>query len=189
LIEATGQGAPGSLRDPMEEALAEAIEAELVPDAVIAASGEQARKLWAIREELAEAQKLSGVGIKHDISVPLSRIGEFIERADAALNAAYPGIRHCSFGHVGDGNIHYNPLNPKDWDGKAFAAEREAVNRLVHDIVAEMNGSLSAEHGLGRLRREEAEHYKADVEMDMMRTLKRAFDPQNLMNPGKMLRL
>lgn len=188
LIEATGQGAPGSLREPLEEALAEAIEAELVPDAVIAASGDQAQKLWAMREELAEAQKLSGTGIKHDISVPLSRIGEFIERADAALNAAYPGIRHCSFGHVGDGNIHYNPLNPVDWDPKAFAAEREKINRLVHDIVAEMNGSLSAEHGLGRLRREEAEHYKSPVEIDMMRALKHAFDPHNLMNPGKMLR-
>ena len=189
LTEVTGQGAPGSLKEPLEEALAEAIEQELVPDAVIAASGDQSKKLWAIREELAEAQKLTGVGIKHDVSVPLSRIAEFIDRADAALEKAYPGIRPCGFGHVGDGNIHYNPIAPKDWDGAAFAAEREKVNRIVHDIVAEMDGSISAEHGLGRLRREEAELYKSEVEMDMMRAVKKALDPDNIMNPGKMLRL
>lgn len=189
LVEVSGQGAPGSLREPLEDALATAFEEDLALDAVIAASGEQTRKLWALREEQAEAQKRTGVGIKHDVSVPLSRIAAFIERADTALEKAYPGIRHCAFGHVGDGNIHYNPLAPADWDGAAFAAEREKVNRIVHDIVADLRGSVSAEHGLGRLRMEEAERYKPAEELEMMRAVKRALDPHNLMNPGKVIRL
>ena len=185
LLEVAGQGAPESLREPLEEALADAFEAALIGDAVIAASGDQRRALWTLREEQAEAQKRIGPGIKHDVSVPLSAIAEFLERADAALEAAYPGIRHSAFGHVGDGNMHYNPIAPEGFDD--FPAETARINRIVHDIVAELNGSISAEHGLGRMRLTEAEHYKPPVELAMMRAVKRALDPKGLMNPGKML--
>ena len=188
LVEVSGQGAPGSLDDPLGEVLAEAMEQGLVVDAVIAASGAQAKRYWKMREDLADAQKAAGVGIKHDVSVPVSRIPEFLIRCDAALEAAYPGIRHCAFGHVGDGNLHYNPVAPLNWDGKRFAGERERINRIVHDLVVELGGSISAEHGIGRLRLEENEHYKSAVELDMMRIIKRGFDPANIMNPGKMVR-
>ena len=187
LIEVTGQGAPGGLRGPVEDFLASAAEAGQVLDAVVATSEAQSQALWHIRESIPEAQNHEGAGIKHDVSVPVSRMPDFIARADAALAAAYPGIRPLSFGHIGDGNMHYNPAQPRDWDGAAFAAERENINRIVHDIVAEMNGSISAEHGLGRLRREEVLRYKSDVEMDLMRAVKRAFDPDDIMNPGKVV--
>ncbi len=189
LIEVSGQGAPGCLDDPFAEALSEAMGRQLVEDAVIATSGAQAKRYWRMREDMAEAQKVSGVGIKHDVSVPVSKIAEFIMRCDAALAMAYPGIRHCAFGHVGDGNMHYNPLAPLSWDGTKFAGERERVNRIVHDLVVELGGSISAEHGIGRLRLDENERYKGPVELDLMRTLKRALDPSNIMNPGKTIRV
>jgi FAD/FMN-containing dehydrogenase len=154
---------------------------------LIAASGAQAAKLWRMRESLVEAQQAAGGSIAHDVSVPVSRIAEFIARADAALAAACPGMRHCAFGHVGDGNIHYNPVRPLDWDAARLRQERPHVNRIVHDIVAELGGSISAEHGVGRSRLEELERYKQSVELDMMRSLKRALDPQGIMNPGKLI--
>ncbi len=189
LVEASGQGAPSSLSDSFAEALSEAMGQGLVTDAAIASSGAQAARYWKMREDLAEAQKTAGVGIKHDVSVPVSRIAEFLSRCDAALEAAYPGIRHCAFGHVGDGNLHYNPVAPLNWEGKRFAAERLRVNRIVHDLVVELGGSISAEHGIGRLRLDENEHYKNAVELDLMRTVKRALDPSNIMNPGKVVRV
>ncbi|MCB1547308.1 MAG: FAD-binding oxidoreductase, partial [Hyphomicrobiaceae bacterium] len=185
LMEIADQGAPGTLHEPLAEALERAMESGLVTDAVIANSGEQAKKLWKMREDLAEAQKSAGGSIAHDISVPLSRIAEFIRRADAAVEKAYPGVRHCSFGHVGDGNLHYNPVRPTDWTYERFAAETANVNRLVHDIVVELGGSISAEHGIGRLRLAENIHYKSPVEVELMRRIKRAFDPDNILNPGK----
>ena len=118
----------------------------------------------------------------------MSHIPEFIERADAAVAEACPGIRRCAFGHVGDGNMHYNPVKPLNLDRAAFRGERPRINRLVHDIVASLSGSISAEHGIGRSRLAELEHYKAPIELDMMRSLKRALDPQGIMNPGKILR-
>jgi FAD/FMN-containing dehydrogenase len=120
--------------------------------------------------------------------VSLPRIPEFIARADAALEAAYPGIRPCAFGHVGDGNMHYNPLWPPQWDDARRRQERPRVNRIVHDIVADLAGSISAEHGIGQSRLAELEHYKAPVELGMMRAVKRALDPKGIMNPGKILR-
>ena len=161
LMDVTNQGPPGSLHGPFAEALAAAQEAGLVRDALIAASGAQAAKLWKMRESLPEAVISAGGAIPHDMSVPLSRIPEFIERADAAVAAAYPGIRHCAFGHVGDGNMHYNPVRPVDWDTPRFRAERERINRIVHDIVVDLGGSISAEHGIGRSRLAELEHYKS----------------------------
>ena len=176
LTEVTGQGEPGSLAEPFTNALGEAMEMGLVDDAVIASSGAQSARFWKMREDMAEAQKNAGIGIKHDVSVPVSRIAEFLERANATLSDMYPGLRTCGFGHVGDGNLHYNPMSPLDWDKTpSFRSEREAVNRVVHDLVVELGGSISAEHGIGRLRLDENMHYKSDVEIEMMRTIKRAF--------------
>jgi FAD/FMN-containing dehydrogenase len=196
LMEVTGQGAPDSLRDTVEEILAGGLEQGEVLDAVLAANRGQGQALWKIRESIPEAQNHEGQSVKHDVSVPLSRIAEFIERADRAMEAAYPGVRCVAFGHIGDGNIHYNPAQPPAAAGGAadgsdlaadFAAEYGAINRIVHDLIAELNGSISAEHGLGRLRRDEAKRYKSDVEMDLMRSVKDALDPANIMNPGKVI--
>jgi FAD/FMN-containing dehydrogenase len=187
LLNVTSQGAPGALHGPLSEALAEASEAGLVRDALIAASGTQAARLWKIREGLVEAQVAAGGTIAHDVSVPVSRIAEFLRRADAALSQAYPGIRPCAFGHVGDGNMHYNLVRPAHWDGARYRAERGKINRIVHDIIADLGGSISAEHGIGRARVGELAHYKGSTELAMMRALKQAFDPQGIMNPGKVL--
>ena len=189
LVDATSQGAPGSLHGPLAEALAEAQEAGIISDALLAASGAQAGKLWKMRESLVEAQVAAGGSVAHDVSVPLSRIADFIDSADAALAAAYPDMRRVAFGHVGDGNMHYNPIRPRQWDEARLREEKPRINRIVHDIIVGLGGSISAEHGIGRSRLAELEHYKGRVELDMMRAIKRALDPQDLMNPGKVLRL
>lgn len=188
LMEVSGQGEPGTLSGPLADALGQAMEAGLVEDAMIASSGEQARKLWKMREDLAEAQKSAGGTVSHDVSVPLSRIPEFIARTDAALEQAYPEIRHCCFGHVGDGNLHYNPVRPIGWTSERYLAEYGAINKIVHDIVVSLGGSISAEHGIGRLRLEENYRYKSPVEIATMTAVKRALDPQGIMNPGKVVR-
>ncbi|MDP2792541.1 MAG: FAD-binding oxidoreductase [Sulfurisoma sp.] len=172
---------------PLESVLGEAMAAGEASDAVIAHNEAQARALWALRENVSEAQKIEGVSIKHDISLAVSRIAEFIVRADAALEAAFPGVRIVCFGHVGDGNLHYNQSKPAAQDNAAFIAQTEAVNRVVHDLVHELGGSISAEHGIGQLKREEIPRYKSATEMEMMRAVKRALDPRGLMNPGKVL--
>ena len=187
LMDITGQGAPGSLRDAVEEFLADALEAEDALDATLAANESQQAALWKIRESIPEAQNHEGVSIKHDVSVPVSRIADFLSRADTALAAAYPGIRLVAFGHIGDGNIHYNPAEPEGAEAGAFADEKPAMNRIVHDLIAELDGSISAEHGIGRLRLAENLHYKSEVEIDLMQTLKQALDPANLLNPGKVV--
>jgi len=187
LIQLDGQGAPDTLRQPLEATLFEAAEAGEVLDAVVAGAAAQAQALWKLRESIPEAQNHVGVSVKHDVSVPLSRIPEFIARADRALEAAYPGIRTVAFGHIGDGNIHYNPAQPEAADPAQFQSEYAAINRIVHDLIAELDGSISAEHGLGRLRRGEAYRYKPALEMELMRTLKTALDPGNILNPGKLV--
>jgi len=187
LTDIAGQGAPGTLSGDVENLLEQAMEAGEILDAVLASSDAQAQALWHIRESIPEAQNFEGASIKHDVSVPVSRVPEFIARASAVLEAAYPDIRIVAFGHLGDGNIHFNPAQPKG--AKNFYNEREAINRIVHDLIAEMNGSISAEHGIGRLRLAEAEIYKSSVELDLMRTIKNAIDPKNIMNPGKTIRV
>ena len=189
LTEVTGQGEPGSLAEPLATTLEAAVEAGIASDAVFASSGEQAKRLWKMREDLPFGVQAAGGAIGHDVSVPLSRLPEFIRRADAALLAAYPTVRFCCFGHVGDGNLHYNPVRPVDWSYDQFAAERERVNKIVHDIVADLGGSISAEHGIGLLRLDENLRYKSAVEIEMMQAVKRAFDPADIMNPGKVVRL
>ncbi len=187
LTEVTGQGLPGSLAEPLALVLEAAVEAGIADDAVLATSSEQAKKLWKMREDLPFGVQAAGGAIPHDVSVPLSRITEFIRRADAAMLAAYPSVRFCCFGHVGDGNLHYNPVRPADWSYEQFAAERERVNQIVHDIVVDLGGSISAEHGIGLVRLEENLRYKSAVELDLMRRIKRALDPTGILNPGKLI--
>ncbi|TWB85976.1 FAD linked oxidase-like protein, partial [Bradyrhizobium macuxiense] len=161
---------------------------ELV-DGVIASSAAQAAGLWRIREGVPEGQRLEGVSYKHDVSVPISKVPQFIAEANEALGARFPGLRSFAFGHLGDGNIHYNPLQAEGGDKPRWQSYLPVVNQIVHDIVAKLGGSISAEHGIGRLRIDEMPRYKSNVEMEMMRKLKQCFDPRNLMNPGKLLKL
>jgi len=179
---------PGDdLRGLMETVLSDAMEAGLALDAAIAESGQQAADFWRLREALPEAQKYAGASIKHDVSVPISRIAEFLEDASAKVEAAVPGLRVCAFGHLGDGNIHFNLCQPEGGDGAAFEARMTDLNRIVHDTVVAMRGSISAEHGIGRLRKDELAHYASDVSLDLMRRIKAALDPDGIMNPGKVI--
>jgi FAD/FMN-containing dehydrogenase len=188
LLELTDSDPAAPLAAALEAALGQAFEAGLVLDAALAASESQADALWALRENISEAQKKEGISIKHDVSVPVSRIPDFLQHADAALTAVFPGVRIVAFGHAGDGNLHYNPSMPGGGAVNAsFIARTAEVNRIVHDIVAELGGSISAEHGLGQLKRAEILRYKSSLEIELMRSLKGVFDPCGLMNPGKLL--
>ena len=187
LVELSGSGEEDALRDTLATFLEPALENGTISDAVLAQSVDQAKRLWNLRESISEAQKIEGFSIKHDISVPVSRIPDFLERAGAALQHAWPGIRIVAFGHVGDGNLHYNQSKPEAGENAAFIAAQPQVNEMVHDIVHQLGGSISAEHGIGQLKREEILRYKSPLEMQMMRTIKQAFDPSGLMNPGKVV--
>jgi FAD/FMN-containing dehydrogenase len=176
LAEIADAGEAAALTAQVERALSEC--SDLVDDAVLASSTSQARALWKIRETIPEAQFAN---VKHDVSVPISKVPELLERAGAALQAAFPGAPVYAFGHIGDGNIHYNVGD------QALLARRAEVNRVVYDVVAALGGSISAEHGLGQLKREEIRRHKDALELELMHALKRALDPQGLMNPGKML--
>lgn len=187
LIELTSPDAEQDLGARMEAILGDAFEADLVQDATIAANEAQANALWLLREKMSETQKFEGGSIKHDVSVPVSRVAAFLETATAACEREMPGIRVAAFGHFGDGNIHFNLSQPVGADKAAFLAEWGRFNRIVHDIVAEMGGSFSAEHGIGMLKKHELEHYKDLVALDLMRMLKRTLDPANIINPGKVI--
>lgn len=186
LVEA-GAGNAVPLRDILESAIASAIEDGLASDAAIAASDAQRTALWRLREGFSEAQKREGASLKHDVSVPVDAIPELITRGSAAAEALIPGIRPVPFGHLGDGNVHFNFSAPKNADAQAFLSRREEIARVVHDLVARLGGSISAEHGLGVMKRDEILRYKGAAEMDTMRALKRALDPNNILNPGKVL--
>jgi FAD/FMN-containing dehydrogenase len=168
-----------------EAFLAAAFERDLVTDAVLAGSAAQARSLWKLRESASEAQKHEGGSIKHDISVPVSRIPAFLVEALAAAEKLIPGIRPVPFGHVGDGNLHFNFTQPVGMAEAAYLAQWETLNRVVHDIVLAHDGSISAEHGIGVLKRAEARRTKSAVELDLLTRIKRALDPKGIMNPGK----
>ncbi|PYN79290.1 MAG: hydroxyacid dehydrogenase, partial [Candidatus Rokuibacteriota bacterium] len=178
LADLADSGEQGLLHEHLERALFECAERGVLRDAVLAQSSEQARSLWRLREAIPEAQFTN---VKHDVSVPVSKTPELIERAGAALGSAFPGVRPYVFGHVGDGNLHYN-VGPE-----ALIAQREAVNRIVYDAVASLGGSISAEHGLGQLKRDEIRRHKDPLELELMRALKQTLDPRGLMNPGKLL--
>lgn len=183
---ATGSGGD-AFRDTIEATLGEAMEAGLVMDAVLASSESQAKQLWFIREAIVEAQKYAGGSIKHDISIPVSCVGTFIREATEAVERTIPGARPVPFGHVGDGNIHFNVTQPEDADTEAYLAQWDKLNAVVHDIVLGMDGSISAEHGIGTFKREELKRVKSPVELELMRKVKAALDPKGLMNPGKVL--
>lgn len=189
LVEVAGQGAPGTLAEPFAAALGSAMEKGLVIDAMLATTTAQSRRFWKMREDMAEATKNAGGAISHDISVPVSRIADYITATDAAVRRVEPGTRIVCFGHVGDGNLHYNLVRPDGWDRGDWKARRAEMNRIVHDSVIAHSGAISAEHGIGRLRLAENEHYKSDVEIDLMRTLKAALDPKGIINPGKVVRM
>jgi FAD/FMN-containing dehydrogenase len=140
-----------------------------------------------LRENISAAQKFEGGSIKCDIAVPVSRVAEFIAKASAAVTALIPGTRVVAFGHIGDGNIHFNPLQPAGADKAAFLARWDDVTRAVHDLTHALGGSISAEHGVGRLKRGEIRRYKAPLEIELMTALKRALDPDGILNPGKLL--
>jgi len=179
---------PGDpLREAIESVLGEAFEAETVIDAVIASNEAQAAQLWRMRESIPEAQKSEGGSIKNDISVPISRVPEFIDRASAVATAALPGIRVCAFGHIGDGNIHFNLSQPPGADRATFLADWNRIEGLVSAVAHELGGSFSAEHGVGLLKRGSVQKFKSAVEIDLMRRIKRALDPDGIMNPGKVL--
>ena len=187
LVELSDSAQGAALHALLERSLESAVEAGLVLDAAIAASEAQRAALWKLREDISEAQKVDGPSVKHDVSVPVSRVPEFIERAGRALHERFPDIRIVAFGHVGDGNIHYNCSKAERQKAEEFFAESHEVNRIVYDTVHALNGSISAEHGLGALKREEIRRYKSALELDLMRAIKRTLDPQGLMNPGKVL--
>lgn len=188
LIDVSTTDSADTARRMVETLLGEAMEADLVQDAVIAASEEQRRALWHMRESMSPAQKPEGGSIKHDVSVPVSSIPAFMAQADAAVIAMIPGARICSFGHMGDGNIHYNISQPVSADKQAFLDRWRDVNAVVHGIVLEFGGSISAEHGIGQLKRDELAAIRAPIEIDLMRRIKLAFDPAGIMNPDKVLR-
>ncbi len=187
LAELTDSHEDSAIRAELESALAAGIERKLVSDAVIAASQQQAQAFWKLRDTIPDAARVEGLVYRHDVAVTVSRIPEFIIAASSALEARFPGVRIICFGHVGDGNLHFNAFVPGRERSDPEARAATDVNRVVHDIVYQFGGSVSAEHGIGQAKRGELERYKGGVELELMRTLKQALDPHNLMNPGKVL--
>ncbi|HEY0222941.1 MAG TPA: FAD-binding oxidoreductase [Pseudolabrys sp.] len=186
LMEVASQHAEG-LRDSLEAMLAEASERELVGDATIASSLEHGRAFWHLRHMLPEVQKPEGGSIKHDVSVPVASIPDFLAEASAAVIKLIPGARPVPFGHVGDGNMHFNITQPKGADQAAFLARWGEVNAVVDKIVLKYNGSISAEHGIGKLKRESLVKVKDPVALELMRGMKKMLDPNGILNPGKVL--
>ncbi|WGM31019.1 FAD-binding oxidoreductase [Brevundimonas sp. NIBR11] len=183
LIELTS-GEPGAAEAGMERILTAAFEEDLITDAAIAQNETQVRDFWKLREEQSAAQRPEGGGWKHDVSVPVSRIADFLNEATAAVEAFEPGARVSAFGHVGDGNMHYDILCPPGGDLPTFLGRWEAGSKVVHDVVARYQGSISAEHGLGRLKTDEARRYKTPLEIATMQAIRKAIDPQRIMNPA-----
>ncbi|RDL52673.1 putative FAD-linked oxidoreductase [Ensifer sp. M14] len=188
LIDISTSDSAESAERMVHELLEQGIVAGLVENAVIATSEEQRKALWHMRESMSPAQKPEGGSIKHDVSVPVSSIPSFMKEADAAVMRAMPGARICSFGHMGDGNIHYNISQPVGADKQAFLDRWREMNAIVHGIVAKYNGSISAEHGIGQLKRDELVEVRSPIEIELMRRIKHAFDPAGIMNPDKVLR-
>jgi D-lactate dehydrogenase (cytochrome) len=176
-------GAPGALQEALEAAL----ERGVITDASVAGSEAERHVLWAAREQMSDVQGLEGASIKHDVSVPIAKVPQLLEEGTAAAERVVPGIRPCPFGHMGDGNIHFNFSQPVGADGKAFMAGADPVHEVVYDVVLKLGGSVSAEHGIGQLKVGLLKQVKDPVALATMRTIKQALDPNGIMNPGKML--
>ena len=190
LIENSDHESESHAREQFERLLEMALDQGCVTDAVVAENLAQAHQLWHIRESIPLAQAEEGLNIKHDISIAVSRIPEFVDTTDALLASAIPGVRLVNFGHLGDGNLHYNVQAPAGGDAKAFLSDyEEAVNTIVYDSVARFEGSISAEHGVGSLKIDKLEHHKSPVALGMMRAIKQALDPLGVMNPGRVVRV
>ena len=188
LIELSDNEGDDHARQRFEAVVGQAFEDGLVHDAAIAESLQQSQSMWRLRDEaLGLAQKRDGGNIKHDVSVPISRIPDFLEATAAALQAQFPGVRPVTFGHLGDGNLHYNVSHAPDGPVATLFAQEDAIHRIVHDSVHAHGGSISAEHGVGQSKRDLLPRYKSAVELELMRRLKAAFDPLGLLNPGKVL--
>lgn len=187
LIEVADSFDAYDLASAVENELGDGAASGLICDAAIARSDAQAVALWAMRENISEAQKIEGISIKHDVSVPVSQIPAFLDLAGNALRREFVDLRIVAFGHIGDGNLHYNLSKPVGAHNAAFIAQSEQVNRIVHDLVGELGGSISAEHGLGQLKRDEILRYKSALEIELMRAIKAALDPAGLFNRGKLL--
>ncbi len=188
LCELTSARAADPLDTIMEEALGAALEDGLVLDAALARNERERAALWKLRETIPEAQRIDGASLKHDISVTITALPDFVERASRWVEDNVPDGRLVIYGHVGDGNLHFNLNQAPGSDRNIFLAREPAIKRAIHDLVSEFGGSFSAEHGIGRLKVGELEHYAAPVEIDLMRAVKKALDPNGVLNPGKVLR-
>jgi FAD/FMN-containing dehydrogenase len=186
LIELSSQASEG-LPEAMQELLSKAVERGLVTDAVVATNLEQARSFWLLREGVVEVQKYPGGSIKHDISVPVAAVPDFVTEASEAVTKLFPGARPIPFGHLGDGNVHFNVTQPEGADRAAYLDRWADMNAVVHAIAAKLGGSISAEHGIGRLKRDLLPQVKDPVALEMMRALKHTLDPKGILNPGKVL--
>ena len=187
LLELSDQESEEHARGIFHGLMEESIETGLVSDALIAQSIGQARQFWNLREHIPLAQAEEGPNIKHDVSLPASRIGEFVAKTDAQMQTNWPGCRIINFGHLGDGNLHYNVASPAGMPPIEFMVHQDTANRIVYDNVSELGGSISAEHGIGKSKILEMSRYKTPVELQLMRAIKTALDPKGLMNPGKVL--
>lgn len=187
LLELSSSATDAQLMSALEDLMSEAIERGIVLDAAVATSIAQSRSIWQLREHISAAQALEGNNIKHDISVSPSKVPQFIAETDTLLQKHFPQCRPVTFGHLGDGNLHYNVAGPEDISPAEFLKRQAEVNRVVYDSVQKFSGSIAAEHGVGTLKREEIHRYLSDVEIHLMHQIKQALDPDNLMNPGKIL--
>ena len=187
LVEFSGTRQVSGLREAMEQVLHQSLEDNLIQDATINENETQAQAFWFLREAIIEGQKFEGASLKHDVSVQIPDVPAFIHQATAKVLERLPGLRVCAFGHAGDGNIHLNLSQPVDMDGQAYLAMQAEINDIVNSVVSKLHGSFSAEHGVGIMRLNDMRRYKDEVELAMMRTIKQSFDPNNIMNPGKVL--
>jgi len=187
LVELATPREGAGLREALEQVLGAAMEVGIVADAVIAESGAQRAAIWKLREEHSEAQKRAGASVKNDVSVPVSKVPELIRRATPICEKVVPGIRVVPFGHLGDGNIHFNLVQPEGADPQAFLARDHELMDAVNEVVRDLDGSFSAEHGIGKLKPYMMPEWRGGAELDIMRRIKSALDPKGLLNPGKLL--